>query len=195
MKKALVFLLSVVCLFGLTLTACNNEPEGAGMPEIPEDAHVLIAYFTWSSNTERLAEYLADKTDGVLYEIEPATPYPTDYTRCTEVALEERDSDARPEIKNPIDVSQFDVIFIGYPIWWWTAPMIIGTFLESNDLTGKDIYPFSQSASMNTEQFETSMDFVRGCAGTATVHDGLFARATSTATIDAYLEANGFTVN
>ena len=193
MKKILVFLLTAACLFGVTLTACGDKPDEAGAPEIPADAKVLVAYFSWSSNTERIAEYIAEKTDGVLYEIEPATPYPTDYTRCTEVALEERDSDARPEIKNPIDISQFDTVFIGYPIWWHTAPMIIGTFLESNDMTGKSVYPFSQSASMNTEQFATSMEFVRGCAGAATVHDGLFARSTNTATIDAYLTANGFT--
>ena len=75
--------------------------------------------------------------------------------------------------------------------------MIIGTFLEYYDLTGYDIYPFSQSASMNTEQFETSMEFVRECAGkqgTPDVHDGLFARAASTSLIDAYLRDNGFTV-
>lgn len=73
--------------------------------------------------------------------------------------------------------------------------MIIGTFLEHYDLTDVDIYPFSQSASMNTTQFDTSMDFVRECAaksGTPTVHDGLFARASSTSTIDSYLSANGF---
>ena len=159
-------------------------------PDIPSDVHVLVAYFSWSSagNTERMAEYIAEKTGGDLYEIEPEIPYPTDYTKCTEVALEERDNNARPAIKNPIDVSKYDVIFIGYPIWWWTAPMIIGTFLESNHLTDKDIYPFSQSASMNAEQFATSMEFVRGCAEGANVHDGLFTRASNTTEIDAYLE-------
>ena len=73
--------------------------------------------------------------------------------------------------------------------------MIIGTFLEHYDLTGVDIYPFSQSASMNAAQFDTSVEVVRECAakeGTPTVHDGLFARATSTSTINAYLTANGF---
>lgn len=73
--------------------------------------------------------------------------------------------------------------------------MIVGTFLEHYDWTGYDIYPFSQSASMNVAHFTTSMEFVRGCAakgGTPNVHDGLFARASSTNEIDNYLSANGF---
>ena len=70
--------------------------------------------------------------------------------------------------------------------------MIIGTFLEHYDLTGYDVYPFTQSASMNTTHFNTSMEFVRDCAKNANVHDGLFARATSTDTINAYLLTNGF---
>lgn len=71
--------------------------------------------------------------------------------------------------------------------------MIIGTFLENYDLTGIDVYPFTQSASMNAEQFEQSMDFVRGCAGSATVHDGLFTRPSDTDAITSYLEQNGLT--
>lgn len=108
----------------------------------------------------------------------------------------EKAENARPEIAqttyDKIDISEYDTVFIGYPIWWWTAPMIVGTFLEHYDLTGYGIYPFSQSASMNTTQFDTSMGFVRGCAVGANVHDGLFARASSTTDINAYLTANGF---
>lgn len=70
--------------------------------------------------------------------------------------------------------------------------MIIGTFLESCDLTGVDVYPFTQSASMDTEQFAQSMEFVRSCANGANVHDGLFVQASDTDGIQAYLTANGF---
>lgn len=69
--------------------------------------------------------------------------------------------------------------------------MIIGTFLESYDLNGIDVYPFTQSASMDTEQFDNSIDFVQENANGATVHDGLFARTSDTETIDAYLLENG----
>lgn len=69
--------------------------------------------------------------------------------------------------------------------------MIIGTFLENYDLTGIDVYPFTQSASMDEEQFENSMEFVRGCAGKGSVHDGLFADAYDEAAIEKYLKDNG----
>lgn len=69
--------------------------------------------------------------------------------------------------------------------------MIIGTFLESYDLTGVDIYPFSQSASMDTEQFSNSMEFIRSCAGNANVHDGIFARASDENAVVEYLRENG----
>lgn len=71
--------------------------------------------------------------------------------------------------------------------------MIIGTFLENYDFSGKELYPFSQSASMDTEQFNNSMDFVRTSAKGATVHDGLFVNASDTEGIITYLTENGFT--
>lgn len=76
------------------------------------------------------------------------------------------------------------------PIWWHTAPMIIGTFLENYDLAGKDVYPFTQSASMDTEQFDNFMDFVRESAAGAMVHEGLFVRPSDQAAIDSYLSEN-----
>ena len=153
---------------------------------------MLVAYFSWSGNTAEMAAYIAEQTGGDLLEIQPVTPYPEDYGECGDVALAERDSNARPEIANlPASLDGYDTLLIGYPIWWHTAPMIIGTFLESYDLTGMDVYPFTQSASMDEEQFANSMSFVTGCATGATVHDGLFARADDTAEIDAYLASNG----
>lgn len=156
------------------------------------DGNVLVAYFSWSGNTEEMASYLAEQTGGELLEIQPETPYPTDYNECGDVALEERDSNARPAIADlPESIEEYDTILIGYPIWWHTAPMIIGTFLESYDLTGVEVYPFTQSASMDTEQFDNSIAFVRENVQEANVHDGLFARPSDTETIDAYLLENG----
>lgn len=156
----------------LSLSACN-QPAGGTAPDEPApaqgaapetdntpaaeaaDASVLIAYFSWSGNTAEMAAQIQEQTGGDLFEIVPVEPYPTDYSECGDVALAERDSNARPEIQNlPESIEQYDTIFIGYPIWWHTAPMIIGTFLESYDLSGVDVYPFTQSASMDTEQFD-----------------------------------------
>ena len=156
----------------LSLSACS-QPARSTSPDEPApaqgaapetsispaaeaaDASVLIAYFSWSGNTAEMAAQIQEQTGGDLFEIVPVEPYPTDYSECGDVALAERDSNARPEIQNlPESIEQYDTIFIGYPIWWHTAPMIIGTFLESYDLSGVDVYPFTQSASMDTEQFD-----------------------------------------
>lgn len=156
------------------------------------DNKTLVAYFSWSGNTEEMASYIAEQTGGDLLEIEPKAAYPTDYNETGDIAKVERDENARPEIANlPASIEEYDTILVGYPIWWHTAPMIIGTFLESYDLSGKEIYPFTQSASMNTEQFNQSIEFVREVSQNATVHDGMFARPSDAGAIDAYLSENG----
>lgn len=157
-----------------------------------EDGKILVVYFSWSGNTEEMASYIAKQTDGDLLEIEPKVAYPADYNETGDIAKVERDENARPEIANlPASIDEYDTILVGYPIWWHTAPMIIGTFLESYDLSGKEVYPFTQSASMDTEQFNQSIEFVREVSVGATVHDGMFARPSDTGAIDAYLSENG----
>lgn len=172
------------------------EPEPAPEPEPtpePDEEKILVAYFSWSGNTESMASFIQEQTNADLFVIQPVNPYPEDYNDATDVALIERDENRRPEIRNlPATVNEYDAIFIGYPIWWHTAPMIIGTFLESYDLSGIDVYPFTQSASMDREQFNNSMEFIRSSAGNAAVHDGLFASSSNTEAIMAYLNENGF---
>lgn len=171
-------------------TAQNTESEVSA-----EYGKTLVVYFSWSTsgNTEKMATYIQEQTGADVLELEPANPYPTDYGETGDVAKVERDENARPEIANlPESISEYDTIFVGYPIWWHTAPMIIGTFLENYDFTGVEIYPFTQSSSMDTEQFENSMDFVRENAKGANVHDGLFVEPTDTDGMMAYLIENGF---
>lgn len=208
MKKKLISMVLSAAVI-LALTACGQTggntgtqsgtaAEDGGASDPAEDSgagngKVMVAYFSWSGNTADMAQYIQEQTGGDIFEIQPVEPYPTDYSECGDVALAERDSNARPEIQNlPDSLDGYDTLFIGYPIWWHTAPMIIGTFLENYDLTGVDVYPFTQSASMDTEQFNNSMDFVRQSAGNGTVHDGLFVEASDTEGISAYLSENGF---
>ena len=109
---------------------------------------VLIAYFSWGGTTQHMAQEIQRITGGDLFRIEPVTPYPTNYTECTQVALHERDNDERPAIKNAVEnFGDYDIIFIGYPVWWHTAPMIISTFAETYDFTGKTVVPFCTYAS------------------------------------------------
>lgn len=196
MKKVISIFMAVVLAF--TFAACGQTAQTEAAQPSAEPGiggKTLIVYFSWSTsgNTEKMATYIQEQTGGDLLELEPLNPYPTDYNECGEVAKVERDENARPEIANlPDSIAEYDTIFVGYPIWWHTAPMIIGTFLGNYDLTGVEIYPFTQSASMDTEQFENSMEFVRENASGANVHDGLFVRANDTDGNLAYLTKNGF---
>lgn len=149
MKKMLSFFLTAI-LMTLPVACGSDEPEipAGDDTEVPEDSNILVAYFSWGGTTRRMAQQIAEQTGGTLFEIVPVNPYPTQYTLCTEVALEERDSNARPAIKNRVEnMDSYDIVFIGCPVWWHTAPMIISTFTESYDLKGKIVVPFCTYAS------------------------------------------------
>ena len=145
---------------------------------------ILVAYFSWSGTSQKQAEAVAAQTGGELYRIERETPYSTDYnTVAYGEAKDEADANARPPLKNPLSsVSDYNKIVLCYPIWWHTAPMVVGTFLERYDWSGKTIYPISQSASMSTSQYEESLTFIKGCAKNAAVDAGLFSRNDSDVT-------------
>lgn len=171
----------------------NGAEEVSDKQASADKGGILVAYFSWSEsgNTEKMAKVIQEQTKGDLFEIESAKPYPTDYQECTEVAKAEKENNERPELASlPDSIEKYDRIYIGYPIWWHTAPMVIGTFLECYDLSGIEVYPFAQSASMDEEQFKESMDFIRKSAGEGTVHDGLFTEATNTDAILSYLNKN-----
>ena len=164
MKKYFIFLMMAVAItmFGACSPEDENEPQIPDTPNEEEpnepdepnnpeddpdtpvgDSKILVAYFSWGGTTQRMAQEIANQTEAELFRIEPTVPYPTDYTECTEVALEERDNDARPAIAGKVENwEQYDIIFIGSPVWWHTAPMIIATFAESYDFSGKTVVPF-----------------------------------------------------
>jgi len=117
-----------------------------------ENEKMLVAYFSATNTTEGVAMTLADQICADLYEITPAIPYTSDdlnYNSDTSrTTIEMNDPDSRPSISGTINnMAQYDVVFIGYPIWWGEAPRIINTFLESYDFSGKTVVPFCTSGS------------------------------------------------
>lgn len=138
---------------------------------------ILVAFFSQTETTTAVAKQIHDLTGGDILRIRPKTRYTSNYDRLVQIAQRELENDARPAVtalaKN---MDSYDVIYIGFPIWWHTAPMTVGTFLESYDLTGKTIYPVLQSASMDRSQYAQSVEFIRECAKGATVDDGIFTR-------------------
>lgn len=110
----------------------------------------LVAYFSASGVTEGVAKKLAEAADADLYEIAPAVPYTSAdlnwNDKNSRSTLEMNDPSCRPAIKTRVEnMEQYDTVFVGFPIWWYVAPTIINTFLESCDFTGKKVIPFATS--------------------------------------------------
>lgn len=113
-------------------------------------SRVLVAYFSASGVTARLAKALASAIGADLHEIEPAVKYTAadlDWTnKKSRSSVEMSDKSFRPEIANKVEhMGRYEVIYVGFPIWWYVAPTIINTFLEQYDLEGKKIIPFATS--------------------------------------------------
>ena len=130
--------------------ARTEEPSPEPAPQ--EGADVLVAYFSATGNTENIAEHLVSILDADLYEIVPEEPYTSedlDYSNSDcRANREQNDPTARPAISGGVeDLEDYEVVFLGYPIWWGDAPKIISTFLETYDFDGKTIVPFCTSGS------------------------------------------------
>lgn len=110
----------------------------------------LVAYFSASGVTKAAAEHLAKAAGADLFEIKPKVPYTRadlDWTnKRSRSTIEMNDPTSRPEIAEKVsNMEEYDVVFLGFPIWWYVAPTIINTFLESYDFSGKTIIPFATS--------------------------------------------------
>ncbi|MDE7337089.1 MAG: aldo/keto reductase, partial [Clostridia bacterium] len=157
MKRILGVLLCIMAILGLT--ACGNN-DGT-KPALPNASKVLIAYFSCTETTEAVAKHIEKETKGTLYEIVPQTPYTAEdlkYYTNGRADREQDDPSARPAIDGSVEnMEQYDVIFLGYPIWHGQAPRIISTFLESYDFSGKTIVPFCTSHSSGIGSSDTNL--------------------------------------
>jgi len=180
MKKCLILM---VALVAIAFSACATPQDNPN--NIPKQTNILVAYFSWGGTTKKVAEEIVTHTGADLFRIEPVQAYPTEYKPCTEVAKKERDENARPAIKGKIEnIDKYDVIFIGCPVWWHTAPMIISTFAESYNLRGKTIVPFCTYA--ETYRDETLAKIVELTPYTR--HLKGFGSTGSTSEVKAWLE-------
>ena len=147
------------------------------------DKNILIAYYSHTGNTENVANQIADMTGGTLAEIQRAE----EYDDLQEEAEDEILSGARPEITVSVEnVEDYDIIFVGYPIWWDEAPAMIATFLENYDFSGKTIVPFCTSAS---DTIDNSLHIFSEICPDAHIEEGLTANNDND--IGPWLEALG----
>ncbi len=163
----------------------SKKPTSPAAPDEPADGRILIAYFSHTGenynvgviekgNTHIIADMIAEETGADLFEITTVQPYPDVYEACTDVARQEQNDNARPDIVDPPDsLDGYDTIFIGYPIWWGDLPMAVYTFLERYDFSGKTVIPFCTHEGSGLSGTARSIEDT--CAG-ATVLEGLAIR-------------------
>ena len=190
----LIAILSVVTLF----SACGNtvtpdvpsemetngtQPTEADVTTVLSEAQTpektesktLVIYFSHTGTTREVAAYLHTLVGGDLVELIPVEAYPEGYSAALDPAKQEQRENVRPAIKDSLDsIEAYDVIYLGYPIWWGTVPMIINTFLESYDYTGKTVVPFATSGGTGIGQ---SMKDIRSEIPSADVKDGLLVKS------------------
>ncbi len=141
----------------------SQSSESFSEQESPAQSKILIAYFTWAENVEtgsdvdatasasvtlpgnvgQMAMWIQDEIGGDLFSIQVKEPYSADYNECLDRAADEKAEKARPVLKNTVEnFSDYDIIFIGYPNWWYTAPMAVFSFLDEHDFSGKRVVLF-----------------------------------------------------
>lgn len=159
----------------------SSEPNASSVPT-ETGSKSLVVYFSWSGNTENVAKSIQSQTDSDIFEIVPTTPYSDDYDTVVDLAQEEQRTGARPAISGSIEnIEQYDVIYVGYPNWWGDMPMILYTFFDTYDLSGKTIAPFCTSGGSG---LSGTVNKIKELEPNAAVTDGLHIGSSSSADPD-----------
>lgn len=148
MSFAIMTILSLTIVGSVSGDANSNETNNSMQGELSSASdtgknHILVAYFSHSGNTRVIANQIHEKVGGDIFEIKTVDPYPDNYDAVVEKAKKELSDGYRPALDGNVkNMESYDVIFLGYPIWWSTMPMAVESFLTEYDLSGKTIVPF-----------------------------------------------------
>ena len=154
-----------------TPTESAPQAEESSQTETEAGSTSLVVYFSWSGNTESVAKEIQTQTGADIFEIIPAEPYTDDYDTLLDIAQDEQATDARPAIAEIVEnFERYDVVYLGYPNWWGDMPMILYTFLDEYDFSGKTIAPFVTSGGSG---FSGTIGTIESMEPDATVTEGL----------------------
>ncbi len=188
--------LVVACLAGCGQAGETQEASDSATPssqaESKSSTNILVAYFSWADNAiladdvdavaspsviapgnvQQLAGWVQQQTGGDLFSIRVTDPYPSDWDDCLARANQERGDNARPElVENVENLEKYDVVFLGYPNWWYVVPMALLSFLENNDLSEKQVYLF---CSHGTGGLANSVDIITEALPDGDISDNIF---------------------
>ena len=173
------------------------SPEPAPEPTPEAGTDVLVAYFSATGNTENIAEHLVSILDADLYEIVPEVPYTSEDLNYSNsdcrANQEQNDPAARPAISGGVEnMEDYEVVFLGYPIWWGDAPKILSTFLETYDFDGKTIVPFCTSGSSSIGGSVSDLEALT--SGAAWLDGQRFSSAASQEAVSQWVDSLGLTL-
>lgn len=167
-----------------------SEPESE--QKAGDESKILVAYFSWADNAviegevdavaspsvlapgdvQQLAGWVQERTGGELFSIQVTEPYSNDWDECLNRANQERGANARPDLAKAVEnMDSYDTVFLGYPNWWYGAPMAVLSFLEDYDFTGKQVYLF---CSHGTGGLANSVEDINGSLPGANISDSIF---------------------
>lgn len=201
-KKSLIAGIAVISIVALAFVGYNiyrypamfrslsdNSLNDSQVEEVKDeilsdsDVKVLVAYFSYSGTTKNIANAISEKTGGDLFEITPQDGYSNVYMESNS----EIRGNKRPALTDTVEnMDEYDIVFVGYPVWWHATPAPINTFLESYNLTGKLIIPFCTSGESDIS--ETMPTFLNSCNGLAVYGE---RRISGTSQLDEWLAELG----
>ncbi len=196
MKKIIILCL-ITLLTIITITGCETKNENMNNNSnntnnsSNENTSSLVLYFSATGTTKKIAQRIAKESNSDIIEIIPKEKYKSEdlnYNSDCRANREQNDSKARPKIENTIDITKYDTIYLGYPIWWGTNPKIILTLLDTYDFTGKTIIPFCTSGSSGISE---SVNNLRSYNSKLNIKDGKrFASSDSDNVIKEFVNNN-----
>lgn len=169
--------------------AVQTRKEGLSVADPEADRNVLVVYFSRTNTTERAANLIHQQTGGTLFEIHPAEDYPGSYSATTERAQREIRAGTLPAMTGDVEnFENYDVVFIGYPIWWDTTPPVVNTFMSAHDFSGKTVIPFCTSGGSGIRGSMANIN--RYCAG-ASILSGRDLTGANADTVRSWLNSIG----
>lgn len=223
MKRKTVLVLVIMLVLALIVSGCTTSSSRQNTENTPEQVlqspvqnstpdlkivatketntsgtggeKILVAYFSHSGNTRVIANQIHDRVGGDIFEIKTVDSYPQDYEAVKAVAMKELNEGFRPALATHVDnIDSYDVVFVGYPIWWGTMPMPVESFLTGYNFSGKTIVPFSTHEGSG---LGSSVRDIKALCPQSTVREGLAIQGGSVNTaqdqVSSWLQGMGYT--